>query len=187
MTGAGFDVFVGPVNAGVAVFCASVTGAGGGGKAASGAGVLRTGAGFDVFVEPVNAGVAVFCVSVTGAGGSELFAVCVTIAALVGLFNTGPATELDPFVSFVSFVSFAVVVAVVTVIGAGASGAALVTGSVAGLITSVEICARRTETAVVSLVMIDAIISVAGFNAGASVGAGVGICVGVCVGAGATA
>jgi len=184
MTGAGFDVFVGPVNAGVAVFCASVTGAGGGGKAASGAGVLRTGAGFDVFVEPVNAGVAVFCVSVTGAGGSELFAVCVTIAALVGLFNTGPATELDPFVSFVSF---AVVVAVVTVIGAGAFGVALVTGPVAGLITSVEICARRTETAVVSLVMIDAIISVAGFNAGASVGAGVGICVGVCVGAGAAA
>ena len=134
---------------------ATALGLGAGGKAASGAGVLMTGAGFDVFVEPVRGGVAVFCVSVT-------------TAALFGLFDTGAATGLGAFVSFV------VVVAVVAVTGAGASGVAVVTGSVAGLMASVEICARRATAAVVSLFMIDAIISVARFCADVSVVAGVG-------------
>jgi len=117
-----------------------------------------TGAGFDVFVEPVRGGVAVFCVSVT-------------TAALFGLFDTGAATGLGAFVSFV----VVVVVAVVAVTGAGASGVAVVTGSVAGLMASVEICARRATAAVVSLFMIDAIISVARFCADVSVVAGVGV------------
>ena len=128
-----------------------------------------TGAGFDVYVEPVRGGIVVFCVSVMGAAGNELFCVSVTTAALFGLFDTGAATGLGAFVSFV------VVVAVVAVTGAGASGVAVVTGSVAGLMASVEICARRDTAAVVSLFMIDAIISVARFCADVSVVAGVGV------------
>lgn len=111
------------------------------------------GVGLGVVVAIVEGGVvAVSCASMTGAGGVGFFGASVTAGVVVGLFETGAGIGLGVFGSFA---------AVVAVIGAGAFGAALVTGLVAGLIASVEISARRTTAAVVSLFMIDAIISVA--------------------------
>jgi hypothetical protein len=167
---------------------AVAAGLGAGGKAASADGGLTV-------VTVVEGGVeAVFRASVTGAKGVGFIGVSVTAARFVGLLDTGPATGPGVFVTFaavVGTIAVVVVVVVVLAIGAGAFDVAGVTGPDAGLIASVEISARRTPAAVVSLFMTDAIISAAGFVAatvvGVGVGAGAGAGAGVWVSGGAAA
>jgi hypothetical protein len=154
---------------------AVAAGLGAGGKAASADGGLMV-------VAVVERGVVtVSCASVTGADGVGLLGASVTAGRFVGLLDTGSAIGLGVFVTF------AAVVGVVAAIGAGAFDVACVPGSDEKLIASVEISARRTPAAVVSLFMIEAIISVAGFVAATGVGAGAGVGAGVCVSGGAAA
>ena len=161
---------------------ATALGLGAGGKAAIAGGVLMTGAAIGAVVAFVGGGVvAVFCASVTGAGGNALCGAgavtgpCANVRAgpVVALFGAGVATGLGALVSFAVVVP---AIAVCAIAGGGAIDAAVVTGLAAGLIVSVEISARKATAALVNLLMIDAIISVAGFVAGVSVAAGDGAC-----------
>lgn len=184
--GSSFSTSAGGCGAWLAMGTSAVAvGLGAGGKTASD-GVLMVGA----IVDGGAAGVS--CASVTGAEGVVFFDAGVTAGGFVGLLDIGPATTVGVFVTFAAVVGAVAIVGGVTVvsaIGAGAFDVAGVAGSDEKLIASVEISVRRTPAATVSLFMIDAIISVAGFVAvfvagfvaTMGVGAGAGIGTGNCV------
>ena len=108
-----------------------------------------------------------------------MFCASVTAGASVGLFDRGTASGVGAGVTGVAVVA---VPAVVATIGASVSGVAFEAAPVAQPDAILELSVRRVAMAAVSLFLIDAIISAAGFGSGASVGACVGAGIGICVG-----